>query len=199
MSETKQLKIEILNVGSPVFTKTQKGGYYKIDVAFKNLTFGNKVEGKNLIDFNNKDVFNAVQQLKAGDVRTVDMVKNAKGYWDWTGFAEGSAGGASNTSAVASGNGAAQTGGGTKYSGRDFETADERKLRRDFEALKHRQIGRQGCLNIALAYLAQGPKGKVSPEEVIELAHTFEKFVFTDNPEAPSVAGLEGMVDDIPY
>jgi hypothetical protein len=196
-------QIEVLSVGQPVFTKTTKGGYNSIEVAYKS---DGKVEGKKIVDFSNKDIYAQVAQMQPGQSANITLDKDPKGYWQWVGIALG--GGqvsqAPATQGSQTGNPPQATGG--RVTGSNYETPDERRLRRAFECLKHRQIGRQGCLNIALAYLSS-PKGPItqSAEEVIDTARQFESYVFNkENSEiakiqSTDIDALAGLTDDIPF
>ena len=61
------MKIEIINVQSS--SKPAKNGTYtQLDIAFKNLTFGGKVEGKKIMSFTNKEVFATLQKATTRQV-----------------------------------------------------------------------------------------------------------------------------------
>lgn len=189
-------QFEILSVGQITKTPTARGGSYSsVEVAYKDLSNGGKVEGKKIVDFNSKEVFNGVQQLKQGDVISVTLDKDPKGYWQWTGFAPSEAGAASSNTVTQSRTGNVTASGtvGGKVAGSNYETPAERKLRRDFEEKKHRQIGRQGCLNAAINFTIGDD---LNSDEIIALAKEFEAFVFAE--PTPQEA-IQNMKDDIPY
>ena len=72
LGENMQFNIEVLAV--TVETKpTAKGSYQQLDVAFKK---DGKTDGKKIMSFTNKEVFNTLQNAKAGDVFTVTSQKN---------------------------------------------------------------------------------------------------------------------------
>lgn len=195
----KNLQLEIISVSQPAFTKTARGGYHSIEVAYKN---NGKIEGKKFVDFNNKEIFEALQKLQSGQtVYVVTEKGDGEQFWQWTSVtteapanaAEDSSGG---TSAPAAPSGGSKPGTG-RVVGNNYETPEERALRRAFEQVKHRQIGRQGCINSAVAILTHNnPKGAVSLDTVLDTAAKLEAFVFS----APAKAGaFDDMKDDIPF
>lgn len=178
---SKTLQLEILTVGTPVFTKTARGGYNSLEVAYKNLTFEGKVEGKKVVDFNDKAVFEFLKGLKQGDV--VDIVAE-KGdndqFWKWV-SAGHSTGAPSTPSTQSGGNstaGESNTGSpvqGSRSAGRvtgsNYETSDERAARQVY-------IVRQSSITAALAYAKDNVDEINSVEEIIDIAKKFEAFVF---------------------
>lgn len=196
---TQQLDIEIIAVGNPAFTKTARGGYSSMEIAFKNHSFEGKVEGKKLVDFNDKAVFEFFKGLKQGDRVLVTKEKGETDqYWKWVGAAlsTGSPAGAP-----------AETGGsvgqppqgdaGARPTGRVVGNnyAEKNEIDRErlaFDQVKHRQIGRQGCLNTAVNILSgQSPAG-INVNQVIAVSAQLEEYVFgTKN-------HFSDMKDDIP-
>jgi hypothetical protein len=196
--------IEVLAITGPTKNVKGKQSWRTVEIAYKK---DGKVEGKKLVDFNNKDVFELVCQAKQGEV--YDVISEKKGdFWQWEGFSKAGEGqdsseGAENDSA--SSDAPAQekppvrsqsTG---RVTGSNYETPEERALRRGFEAVKHRQIGKQGCLNIASTLLLHNSEGAVVSEEaVIELSKKFEQYVFGMKTLKEAIDAVKGMVDDIP-
>src|SRR5512139_942682 len=85
-------------VANPINTiPTAKGSYQVIELAYKNKSFQDKLEGKKVMSFTNKDVFKALSEAKFGDTFNVSRIKNEKGFWDWTTV---NAGGGGNHQAV---------------------------------------------------------------------------------------------------
>lgn len=83
-----QLKIEIINVQSTT-KPTAKGSYVMLDVAFKRLDTG-KIEGKKIMSFTNKEVYDTLAKATNGQQFTMTIEKNNKtGFWDWTGISGG--------------------------------------------------------------------------------------------------------------
>lgn len=199
---TKQLQLEILSVGTPSFTKTARGGYNSIELAFKNHSFDGKVEGKKLVDFNDKAVFEQVKALKPGQhiLVTAEKGENEQ-FWKWSAIAVGEAPVAQavgDSGGPAAGNVQPATGESSvgpakgRVVGNTYETPEERALRRTFEEKKHRQIGRQGCINSAIATLSSMGE-PFDTGNVIEKAKEYELFVFgSDNP-------VSDLKSDVPF
>lgn len=192
---TQKLNIEIIAVGTPVFTKTARGGYNSMEVAFKNHSFEGKVEGKKLVDFNDKAVFEAFKSFKQGENVVVTKEKGETDqYWKWVSVEAGS-GNSVATESVDKGSDKATVGEESKPRGRvignTYETPEERALRRAFEERKHRQIGRQGCLNTAIAFFVQAGPAQPKLSEVIATAQKLEDYVFSHNT-------VSDISDDIP-
>ena len=188
------MQIEV--VANPVSTvPTAKGSYQVIDLAYKNKSFQDKLEGKKVMSFTNKDVFAALQKASFGDVFNVSRVKNDKGFWDWTGVSSGNAAmdASNNTFANSSpvSNPAAKSGNVTPKS--NYETAEERAARQVL-------IVRQSSISSAVEF-AVANKLK-DAQAVIAIAKEFEAYVFgTEAPvveEAPPGNFFEDMEDDLP-
>ena len=161
------LTIEI--VANPVSTvPTAKGSYQVIDLAYKNKSFQDKLEGKKVMSFTNKDVFAALQKAQFGDVFEVSRVKNDKGFWDWTAVNTGGAG--VNVSNASSGSPVvASPVKGTVTPKSNYETAEERAAR---QVLIVRQSSISSAVDLAVANKVK------DPQEVIKIAQTFEAYVF---------------------
>ena len=190
------LTIEI--IANPVSTvPTAKGSYQVIDLAYKNKSFQDKLEGKKVISFTNKDVFNVLQKAQFGDVFEVSRVKNDKGFWDWTAVNTGGA--SNNVPSASSGSPVASTPmkTGTVTPKSNYETAEERAAR---QVLIVRQSSISSAVDLAVANKIK------DPQEVITIAKTFEQYVFGKEPvngiatEAPPTSGnfFEDMEDDLP-
>ena len=152
-----QFNIEVLAV--TVETKpTAKGSYQQLDVAFKK---DGKTDGKKIMSFTNKEVFNTLQNAKAGDVFTVTSQKNEKsGYWDWVGVTKGGDAVGGNNFTVKA----------TPTPKNTYETAEER-------AKKQVYIVRQSSISAAVETLKTDKKA-LDPKEVIEVAKLYEAYVF---------------------
>lgn len=187
------MQIEL--VANPVSTvPTTKGSYQVIDLAYKNKSFQDKLEGKKVMSFTNKDVFAALQKASFGDVFNVSRVKNDKGFWDWTAVsADGDVPSVVNNSPVSNGTAApVKTGNVTPKS--NYETAEERAAR---QVLIVRQSSISSAVNLAVANKVK------DPQEVIKIAQTFEAYVFGKEAapvveEAPPGNFFEDMEDDFP-
>lgn len=187
------MQIEI--VANPVSTvPTAKGSYQVIDLAYKNKSFQDKLEGKKVMSFTNKDVFAALQKASFGDVFNVSRVKNDKGFWDWTAVSSDVL--ATDVPATVS-NSSSQVKTGTVTPKSNYETAEERAAR---QVLIVRQSSISSAVDLAVANKIK------DPQEVITIAKTFEQYVFGKEPvngiatEAPPTSGnfFEDMEDDLP-
>lgn len=177
-----QMQIEVINVSSPTFTKTAKGGYNYIEVAYKK---DGKVEGKKILDFVNKSVFDDLSVgVKAGDILNVETEKDDRGYWQWTGFKHGEASEDSGKQGASASRPAAasskSTGGTGRVTGSNYETPAER-------AARQRLIVRQSSITAAIAIETHNkPKAQIDPNAVMLMADEFVDWVFKSektNPE----------------
>lgn len=178
-----QFEIEVLSVGEEQTTKTARGGYQHIEVAYKK---DGKIEGKKIMSFSNPAVFKAVKGLNAGDVATVTAEKgepNASGqsFWQWTNVSTGG-----EPASVGSVTKASTPTAATKPVS-NYETREEREL-------KQRYIVRQSSITAAINLL--GAKAKTI-DDVTTVAKQFESYVFGDvNYDLPN--SLEDFEDDVP-
>ena len=158
------MQISILNVS--ILTKPTKTGksYQVADVAYKNLTFQGKVEGKQVMSFGvTADTFKALSVAQPGETYEVEVVKNAAGYNDWTSISKSDGTVAPNL--PAGGKSIPST--PTKST---YETAEERAQRQVL-------IVRQSSLSSAVNTLAVGSK-KLEPADVLAVAKIYEDYVF---------------------
>lgn len=178
-----KFNIEVVGITGPSFVKTPRGGYNALEVAYKK---DGKIEGKKLVDFANPAVFQTMKNAKSGQTFAVTAEKDDNNFWQWTGVSEADAseqtGTETNQAVGGSETGdtptpSKNTGGRGKVTGSNYETPDERAIRRAFDVTKHRQIGRQGCINSAINYMNANFK-EVTVEDIIETAKKFEEFVF---------------------
>ena len=169
------MKIQVINVS--VETKMNKSGkpYQIADLAYKNLSFQGKIEGKKLFDFGAQaESFKALVSATSGDVYEVTVVKNAQGYNDWVSVARSTADAPATTPAPAA---VAVSPTATRTS--NYETAEERATRQVL-------IVRQSSLSVAATALTTGAKTPPKPDEVIDYAKKLEKYVFgLDKPTNP--------------
>ena len=191
------MQIEI--VANPVNTiPTAKGSYQVIELAYKNKSFQDKLEGKQVMSFTNREVFSALKEASFGDVFNVSRVKNDKGFWDWTSVANAGGGAVSSnpSSGVVPASQAGLTVKGNTSPKSTYETSEERAARQIL-------IVRQSSISSAVE-LAVANKIK-NPEEVIIIDKQFEAYVFghetepaaVDTPEPPKNF-FEDMADDLP-
>ena len=172
--------INIVDVGTPS-TKASSNGrsYQEIEITYK--TENGQVANKKLMSFSNPSVFNHIKGLAKGEVVNVTTVKNAKGFWDWTGIGnEGDAPVATQSKPAT-----AQAGG--RVTGSNYETKEERAARQVF-------IIRQSSLSTAVELLGQGK----SVDEVIATAKQFEAYVFSKDANPTKEINFDDLEDDIP-
>jgi len=179
------MQIQILNV--TIETKpTAKGSYQKADVAYKNLTFQGKVEGKGIMSFGaTADSFKVLALAQPGEVYDVTAIKNDKGYLDWVKVTKAGAVDANQQPTAATGPGNQPQRAATAAPRSTYETPEER-------AIKQVYIVRQSNLNTASNLLSVGAKTPPTVEKVLEVAKQFEDYVFGRKP-----AGSSGF-DDFP-
>jgi len=148
--------IEVLS--STVTTvPTAKGSYQVCELAFKNKTFQDKVEGKKIMSFAEKEAFTTLSTASMGSVFTVVRVKDDKGYWKWQSVTPG----ANAAEAASSGNASSKS---------TYETADER-------AARQVMIVRQSSISNAIALL-KTEKHTPTTKDILDVAKEFEDFVF---------------------
>lgn len=185
------MSIEV--IANPVSTvPTAKGSYQVIDLAYKNKSFQDKLEGKKVMSFTNKDVFAALQKAQFGDVFEISRVKNDKGFWDWTGVT--SSNGAVSAPSPTYAPNPPDKKAGTVTPKSNYETAEERAAR---QVLIVRQSSVSSAVEFAVANKVK------DPQEVIKIAQAFEAYVFGKEAapvveEAPPGNFFEDMEDDLP-
>src|SRR5215469_2509569 len=97
--------IQILNVSKIPATTSKGQAYEQLDIAFKNLTFQGKVEGKKLTPFGDgKAAYDVLTNAVTGQQYEITVVKNGQ-YNNWTAAtpASGAAPAASSYSAPSKG------------------------------------------------------------------------------------------------
>lgn len=175
--------IEILNVTPE--TKVGKTGkpYKTLQVAFKNLTFGNKIEGKSLMGFGAQAAAaDALAAAAPGNRFEITVTKNASGYNDWTGAQP-----ADNAPVPAAQNVKSPAAGYAPAApSRGFPTEEERAKTQVY-------IVRQSSITNATAALVVGAKTPPSEEAVIARARKYEAYVFGQEASGPS-----SEFDDVP-
>jgi len=187
----KRMQIQILSV-SITTVPTAKGSYQVADLAFKNLTYQGKVEGKKVMSFGAaKASFEALAIAQSGEVYDVTVVKNDKGFNDWTSMTKGVAGAAQ-----------AQPQGAKPFGGIPVATTVSQPARSNYEtpeerAKKQVYIIRQSSFSTAVAGLSAGAKTPVKFEDALAYAKNIEKYIldmdlgeagFQDIPDFPAEA-----------
>lgn len=188
------LQINVINVSQPKFTKTAKGGYNQIEVAYKDAQ--GKVNGKKLVDFGaSATVYKTFANCKGGELITVTSVKNdGDQFWNWTeasfvgaGQSEGGTGESAGSPVRGSGEkseGQSPRSTAGRVTGSNYETPAERAKRQIY-------IVRQSSITAALdlikhnAVVSGGTP--IDREAVIEVARSFEAYVFEET--APKAEG----------
>lgn len=184
------MQIQIINVAKS--NQTSKAGkpYEQLEVTFKNITYGGKVEAKKLMPFGeNKNAFEALKNANNGDSFDVTVVKNTAGFNDWpvvgpVGSAPAAVPSAGFTPASAPSAQAAPARGG-------WETPEER-------AKKQVYIIRQSSLSTAVAALSTGSKTPPEADAVITYAKQLEAYVFELAAPAEDKSGFDTMFEDVP-
>ena len=198
-----QFNIEVIKVSAPIDGKSSSGNAYKkVEVVYKRLDRDNKVEGKPIFDFVDKKVFETVSTLKEGDVRSITSEKNDGGYWQWIAINEPAktekAATESIDSSPARKSYTKQAGVG-KVTGSNYETPEERAIRRAFEVEKQKYIVAQSSLTTALKYFEVN-KQETDLVVVRQTADFFYNYVFskTSNkkPEETQKA-VDSLFDDL--
>lgn len=194
------MQIEILSVSKPTFHQTAQGGYNKVEVAFKNEH--GEIKGKSIVDWTNKNVYEYLTNTKQGDRVEITAEQSGK-FWNWVDAksagsdstpAQGNPGPASDNNRHESGGRPAAAARG-RVAGSNYETPEERAIRRAFEVKKHRQIGRQGCINAAINTISRDGTKELDIELVLRIAKTYEEFVFGEEQ-----SGGQGAVGEkIPF
>jgi hypothetical protein len=177
------MNITILSVDIKT-TPTAKGSYQTADVAYKNNTYQGKVEGKKVMSFGaTKKAFEILATASAGETYEVEVVKNDKGYNDWVSMAKATAGAPTAPTTASKTNPAPRS---------TYETPEERAQRQIL-------IVRQSSLSSAVALLTTGAKAAPSVDSVLDVAKSFENYVFGVAPATAEATDFSDIPDfDIP-
>lgn len=193
------MQIQILTVTPSQKPSPKKPGttYSALEVAFKNLTFQGKIEGKSLVGFgSNKPAYDALINAVPGEVYEITTVKE-NGYNTWTNATKGAAGASAAPTGASSG-GSISRPSATTSPKSTYETPEER-------AKKQVYIVRQSSISNAIAVLSVGSKTRPDVKEVIDIASQLESYVFGNSYETvggfteADVAKPSDLDDDIPF
>jgi hypothetical protein len=155
--------------------------YFKLNVVFRNLET-DKVDGRNILSFVDKDVYAALKDAQKDDVYELSEITNDKGYPQVTSATKLDASeGVGATSSPAKS-------GATPAPRSNFETPEERAERQKY-------IIRQSSLERAIENLSIGAKAPLDPSAITTLARVFEDFVLG---KPSGMAAIAAMQDDIP-
>ena len=178
------MKIEIINVQASTKPTKNGGTYTQLDVAYKNLTFNGKVEGRKIMSFTNKDVFAVLERATTGQVFEVTVTKEGQ-YNQWTAIASGDASASSGSTSM---HGLPKANNSPKST---YETPEER-------ATRQRMIVRQSSLSNAIDTL-KTEKNTPTSEDVIGLATIYYDWVMSNaTTNTPSILDALPEDDDIP-
>lgn len=188
------MQIQIINV-EPIQKSTAKGrGYVQLEVSYKNLTYGNKVESRKVMPWGaGEKVHKIFTNATPGQVYETVQQKNDNGFNEFT-EATLVEGGATQSSA----NAGQRTGNvQTNVRANTFETPEER-------AKKQVYIVRQSSIASAINLLSVGSKTAPTVDAVIDTAKKLEGYVFgiDDEPvksDTLDASGFGDMDSDIPF
>ena len=167
------MNITILSVQS-ITAQGAKGPYQTLEVAFKNNTFG-KVESKKVMPFGaQKSVFDALANAQTGSTFDITVVKNDKGYNDWTAAKQAVPG---TPAPQAAGSINKPTAGNAVQVKSTYETPEER-------AKKQVYIIRQSSLSAAIGSLSVGAKAALKASDVIAVAEEYYAWVMQSPEQA---------------
>jgi len=174
--------IKIINVSQPEKIQTARGGYFTMEVNYKDEQ--GKTQGKKLMSFSSPEVFNTLKTAAQNDQFDITSEKDKNGYWQWIAISKADGAQPSSSSGAKP---AASVAGRSTY-----ETPEER-------AARQKLIVRQSSLTAALATLSVGAKA-INKDEVKALAQEYSDWVFEVKDEVvPNPADLSDIDDDIPY
>lgn len=176
------MQITVVDVGA-LNTMQGKNGrsYQSLEIAYKNEQ--GQIQSKKLMSFGNAEVFKAAQGWTKGEVVGLTTEKDANGYWQWTALGDNPSSSATLSAP------ARPAAGGTRVTGSNYETSEERSARQVM-------IVRQSSLSNAVATLAldKNNTSSASARDVIELAKEYEGYVLSK-----STPSIDEVPSDIPF
>lgn len=176
-----QIQIQFIDV-----SVEDKGKYKMAEITFKDLAKG-QTSSKKLMSFSNPVVYKTLVDAKKGEVYTIEMQKNDKGFWDWT--AASTATGV-NTASGGSPEATTKASGSSGFASpkSTYETPEER-------AKKQVYIVRQSSISAAIDTLKTDKKNP-SKEEVVSVAKFYESFVFGLDTEPVKLVDIPTFDED---
>jgi hypothetical protein len=168
------MQITVIDVSQQTHASKNGRTYQSLEVAYKNDQ--GQTQSKKLVSFTNPEVFKAAKDWQKGATVEVTTVKDAAGYWQWTGLGE-------NAQVATETKQATPT--STRVTGSNYETKEERAQRQVY-------IIRQSSLSSAVELL-KGSTNKA--QDIISLAKEFEAYVFE---QTSGVDAINAIEDDIP-
>lgn len=168
-----QVKIQEVNVEN-----VQKGRN-KWQKASVNYLYNNEARTQTILSFSNPEVFKTVQNLKSGDVVSIETAKDTNGYNVWSRITQVGADAPTKAPSAVGG----------KVLGSNYETPEERKLRQMY-------IIKQSCISNAIAMLTPGVKEgeTLQTQDVLDVAQEFVDFVYGNQ----EVGTLDSIPNDLP-
>lgn len=169
------MQISILTTATTSATSANGKPYQKLEVNYKDLGFG-KVASKTLLPFGaQKAAFDGLVGASTGSVFNITVVKNDKGYNDWTAVSEAPPGALGvGTLEVPSGNYSVSSQKTSPTAVKStYETPEER-------AKKQIYIIKQSSLTNAINTLSVGSKSAPAADAVLALASTYSSWVLSD-------------------
>lgn len=176
-----QIQVQFINASIE-----DKGKYKMAEIAYKDLAKG-QVSSKKLMSFTNPEVYKTMTAAKNGEVYNVELIKNDKGYWDWTAVSV-------STSVNTASGGSPEAPSKPSFTSpkSTYETPEER-------AKKQVYIVRQSSIGAAIETLKTDKKNPTTAE-VLGVAKQYEDYVFGRDDEQIPLAELPpDDTDDIPY
>lgn len=190
------MQIEIVNVGTIETVPTAKGSYKSTEIAYKYL---GKLQGKKIVDWKYPDAWKALVNSKSGDL--IDITVGTDGaFKPWieaypagTGTATGAVGQPEPSTAPAArtaSSGRPTSSSTGRVTGSNYETPEERALRREADRVRQIYIVRQSSLTLAKDLLIHNAgKSTVDEAAISKMARFFEGHVFRED-------GLAEMKND---
>jgi len=154
------------------------------------LSFGGKVEGKLVMPFGSTAAAHkTLSAAQPGQVYDINVVKNEKGYNDWTSATLSTGAPSASPPAYEGARNVPAPSSPARTS--TYETPEER-------AKKQVYIIRQSSLSAAIGTLSPGAKSALKPQDVIALAQEYTDFVLGTGAVTQDTSGFEDMHDDVP-
>ena len=167
-----EICIEVKSVDIIKAVTTTNKPYEFIDLMYKNKSFQDKVEGKKVMPFGNKEVFDTLKSANKGDIFYIGRTKNTEGFWDWDKISTESNSGYKEEV----GHPISKSPASKPATNNSWESTEER-------AKKQIYIIRQSSLTNAVNTLV----GNINPEDVKVTANNYIDFVLgIDNQVEPS-------------
>jgi hypothetical protein len=152
--------------------------YFKLNVVFRNVET-DKVDGRNILSFVNKDVYNVLSKAEKDDFYEIEEITNDKGYPEVTSATKIAAPAESVATKSTSATPAPRS---------NYETPEERQARQEY-------IVRQSSLERAIQNLSIGAKAPIDTNVVIAQAKVYVDFVLGKQSAMEAIANMQ---DDIP-